>query len=190
MRQEEEIARLKKQLSELVERLSEVVEQLSKAQERERQLLAHVSAMQAENQALHEQLAAAQKRIEELEKQKTPPPAFVKANVVKPAGDEKKKRKQRDAQYNHARRREGPTQVVEHRIKQCPVCANALGGISVARRRQVIELPPPPPVEVTEHVVYHGWCSHCGTWREAPLDVSREGVGQGRFGVKIASLLA
>jgi len=147
--------------------------------------------MQAENQTLHEQLAVAQKRIEELEKQKTPPPAFVKANVVKPpVGEEKQQRKKRDAQYNHARRREAPTQVVEHRIKQCPVCASALGGISVARRRQVIELPPPPPVEVTEHVVYHGWCSQCGTWREAPLDVSWEVVGQGRFGVKIASLIA
>jgi hypothetical protein len=53
----------------------------------------------------------------------------------------------------------------------------------VARRRQVIELPPPPPVEVTEHRAYHGWCSHCGTWREAPLDVSREVVGPGRLGV-------
>src|SRR5713101_8889467 len=126
MTQEEEIAQLKKQLSELVERFSEVVEQLSKAQERESQLLAQVSAMQAENQALHERLAVAQKRIEELEKQKTPPPAFVKANVAKPAAGEKKQRKKRDAQYNHARRREAPTQVVEHRIKPCPVCANAL----------------------------------------------------------------
>jgi len=54
----------------------------------------------------------------------------------------------------------------------------------------VIELPPPPPVEVTEHVVYHGWCSHCGTWREAPLNVSQQVVGQGRFGVKIASPIA
>ena len=60
----------------------------------------------------------------------------------------------------------------------------------MARRRQVIELPPPPPVEVREHVVDHGWCSHCGTWREAPLDVSQEVVGQGRFGEKIASLIA
>ena len=134
MAQEEEIAQLKKQLSELVERFSEVVEQLSKAQERESQLLAHVSAMQAENQALHEQLAVAQKRIEDLEKQKPPPPAFVKANVAKPAAGEKKQHKKRDAQSNHARRREAPTQVVEHRIKHCPVCANALGGISVARR--------------------------------------------------------
>jgi len=146
MTQEEEIAQLKKQLR-------EVLEHLSKAQERESHLLAQVSAMQAENQTLHEQLAVAQKRIEELEKHKTPP-AFVKANVVKPAEGEKKQRKKRAAQHNHARRREAPTVVVEHRIKHCPVCANALGGISVARRRQVIELPPPPLVEVTEHVVY------------------------------------
>lgn len=183
MTQEEEIAQLKKQLSELVERLS-------KTEARENQLLAHVSALQAENQALQEQLAVAHHRIEELEKQKTPPPAFVKANVKKRAAEEKQPRKKRDAQSNHARRRETPTVVVEHRIKHCPVCASALGGISVARQRQVIELPAPPPVEVTEHVVYHGWCSACGIWREAPLDVSQQVVGQGRFGVKIASLIA
>src|SRR5215470_12638946 len=104
MTQEEEIAQLKKQLSEVMERLS-------KAEARESLLLAQVSALQAENQALHEQLAVAHKRIEELEKQKTPPPAFVKANVVKPAGGEKMQRKKRDAQYNHARRREAPTLV-------------------------------------------------------------------------------
>src|SRR6266851_3573092 len=43
MRQEEEIARLKKQLSELLEGFSVVVEQLSKAQERESQLLAQLT---------------------------------------------------------------------------------------------------------------------------------------------------
>jgi len=190
MTQEEEIAHLNKRLSEVLERLNEVLEQLSKAQERESQHLEQVSAMQAENHALNEQLAAAHKRIEELEKQKTPPPPFIKANVVKPQAEAKQERKKRDPKHNHGRKREVPTQVIEHRIKYCPVCASALGGISVARRRQVIELPPPPPVEVTEHVVYHGWCSHCSTWREAPLDVSQEVVGQGRFGVKIASLTA
>jgi hypothetical protein len=53
-----------------------------------------------------EQLAAAQKRIEDLEKQKTPPPAFAKANVKKPEASEKKPRKKREAQHNHGRRRE------------------------------------------------------------------------------------
>ena len=139
MTQEEEIAHLKKQLSEVVERLS-------KEEARESQLLAQVRAMRVENHVLHEQLAVAHTRIEELEKQKTPPPACVKANVVKPKAEEKQQRKKRDPQHNRARGREAPTVVVEHRIKHCPVCANAPGGISVARRRQVIELPPPPPV--------------------------------------------
>jgi|SRR5215467_8401186 len=120
MTQEEEIAQLKKQLSEVVERLSE-------AEARESHLLAQVSAMQAENQALHEQLAVAEIRIEELEKQKTPPP-FVKANVSKPQAEGNQERKKRDTKYNHGRKREAPTQVVEHRIKYCPVCASALGG--------------------------------------------------------------
>ena len=141
-------------------------------------------------QLLEEQLAVAQKRIEELEKQKTPPPAFAKANVKKKASGEKKPRKKRAAQHNHGRRREAPTRIVEHGIRLCPVCASRLGGVSVARRRQVIEIAPPPPVEVTEHVVYHGWCSACQQWREAPLDVSAEVLGQGRLGVKITSLIA
>ena len=165
------------------EQIEWLEDQLKKALEQVRQ--AHEQV-----QVLQDQLAKAQQRIEELEKQKTPPPAFAKANVKKPEAGEKQPRKKRAAQYNQARRREAPTRVVEHRIKHCPVCASALGGISEARRRQVIELPPPPPVEVTEHVVYKGWCSHCGTWRAAPLDVSGQVVGHGRFGVKIASLIS
>ena len=169
MTAEEQIARLEEQLTHILEQLRLKDEQLQLAQE---------------------QLRVAQARIEELEKQKTPPAPFVKANVVKPKAEGNKQRKKRDAKHNHGRPREAPTRTVDHPIKHCPVCASALGGISVARRRQVIELPPPPPVEVTEHVVYHGWCSQCGTWREARLDVSREVVGQGRFGVKIASLIS
>lgn len=102
---------------------------------------------------IEEQLAAAHKRIEDLEKQKTPPPAFTKTNVKKPEAGEKKPRKKREAHHNHGRRREAPTRIVEHRVVSCPVCASRLGGVSVARRRQVIELPPPPLVEVTEHVI-------------------------------------
>jgi hypothetical protein len=154
----------------VLEQFSAVSEQLSQVQERESHLLERLSAEQAEKHLLQESLAAAHKRIEELEKQKTPPPAFVKANVKKPQAGEKQPRKKRDAKYNRARRREEPTQIVEHRISWCPVCSNRLGGVSVARRRQVIELPPPPAIEVTEHVVYHGWC-------RKSRDVARSAVG-------------
>src|SRR6266699_6432578 len=168
MTAEEQITRLEEQLTQVLEQLRLKDEQLQVAQE---------------------QLRVAQARIEELEKQQTPPPLFVKANVVKPQAERKKQRKKRDAKHNHGRRREAPTRTVDHLIKHCPVCTSALGGVSVARRRQVIELPPPPQIEVTEHVVYHGWCSQCGAWQEAPIDVSGQVVGQGRFGVKIASLI-
>jgi transposase len=88
MTQEEEIRELK-------ERLSEALEQ--------------VKAVLTENQDLKEQLAEAHKRIAELEKQKTPPPAFVKANVAKPEDGHKKARKKRKPEQNGVRRREQPT---------------------------------------------------------------------------------
>lgn len=141
-------------------------------------------------QELQEQLAAAKLPIEEIEKQKRPPAAFVKANVTKPEKGEKKPRQKRAAQSNRARRREQPTRVVEHRISTCQACGSRLGGVSVSRRRQVIDLPQPAPVEVREHVVYHGWCSQCQKWREAPLDVRAEVIGQGRMGVRMSSLIA
>jgi transposase len=169
MTAEERIASLEAQLSQVLDQLRLTQEELRQTQEH---------------------LAVANKRIEELEKQKTPPPTFVKANVKKPQDGDKKQRKKRDPQHNRARRREMPTQIVEHHISTCPMCSSRLGGVSVARRRQVIELPPPPPIEVTEHVIYHGWCSQCGTWREAPLDVSEEVIGQGRMGVKLTSVIA
>jgi transposase len=169
MTAEERIASLEAQLSQVLEQLRLTQEELRQTQEH---------------------LAVANKRIEDLEKQKTPPPAFVKANVKKPQDGEKKPRKKRDPKHNRARRREKPRRIVEHHMSTCPMCSSRLGGVSVARRRQVIELPPPPPIEVTEQVVYHGWCSQCGRWREAPLDVSGEVIGQGRMGVKLTSVIA
>ena len=153
------------------------------------------AAVVAEKQHLSEQLTAALERIAELEAQvaaltakKTPTPGFVKANrPTRPA----KERRKRAAEANHARRRETPTRTVEHAIRHCPDCGGALGGVQVGRVRQVIELPPPPPVEITEHQVQRGWCSQCQAWREARLDLSGQVLGRkGRFGVGVAALVA
>jgi hypothetical protein len=153
--------------------------------------------LRKENQELHETVKQTQEllrlalaRIEALEKQKTPPPAFVKANKKKPQEDEKKVRKKRDAKHNHARLRSQPTQIVEHRIVSCPDCHLRLGGISLARVREVIDVPPPPPVEITEHRMFKGWCAGCQKWHEAPVDFHEQVLGQGRLGVRIASLIA
>ena len=153
--------------------------------------------LRKENQELREALKETQERlrvalarIEEVEKQKTPPPAFVKADVKKPATQEKKPRKKREAQYNRARKRAVPTQIVEHRIVECPACHLRLGGISLARCREVIDVPPPPVVEVSEHRIYKGWCSSCQKWHEAPVDFGEQVIGQGRIGVRLASMIA
>src|SRR5712691_11285565 len=162
MTAEETIASLEGQLKHALERLTEVTEQLR----------------------------VAQARIEELEKLKTPPPAFVKAEKKKAPEEQPKARKKRDAKHNRARPRSTPTQIVEHRLVNCPQCHLRLGGISLARSREIIDVPPPPPVEVTEHRISKGWCSGCHQWYEAPVDFHDQVVGQGRIGVRLASLVA
>lgn len=162
MTAEEQIASLEAQLQQALERLAEVTEQLRVAQE----------------------------HIEELEKLKTPPPAFVKANKQQPPEEQQKARKKREAKHNRARPRSQPTQIVEHRLLTCPTCQLRLGGLSLARCREVIEVPAPPPVEITEHRIYKGWCAGCQHWYEAPVEFHDQVVGQGRIGVRLASLIA
>ena len=137
-----------------------------------------------------EQLREAHARIAELEKLKTPAPAFVKANTKKAQESQKKARKKRDGQYNRARPRSAPTQIVEHRVVTCPQCHLRLGGITLSRLREVIDVPVAPPVEITEHRLYKGWCANCATWHEAPIDLHEQVLGQGRIGVRLASLIA
>jgi hypothetical protein len=150
-------------------------------------LTAQVTALREQVAALTAALHAAQARIAALEAKKTPPPAFVKANVPERP---KQPRKKRAPDQNHARRLETPTQVVEHRLEHCPACQGRLSGVHLARRRQVVDVPPPPPVQIIEHRVFTGWCSFCHAWREAPLNLAGQVLGQGRIGVGIASLVA
>src|SRR5216683_7042664 len=153
--------------------------------------------LRKENQELREALKQTQDllgvalaRIEELEKQKTPPPAFVKADVPKPAAEENKPRKKREAQHNRARRRAMPTHIVEHHLTMCPECDLRLGGVSLARCREVIDVPAAPAVQITEHRIFKGWCAGCQKWHEAPVDFSEQVLGQGRIGVRLASMIA
>ncbi len=156
-----------------------------------------VAQLRAENHALREALGQSQEllgvalaRIEELEKQKTPPPAFVKANAKKKDTAEKQPRKKRAAQFNRGRHKMSATQHAQHRVITCPDCHLRLGGVSLARSREVIDLPPPVCVEVTEHRIYKGWCANCQRWHEAPVDLHDHVLGQGRIGHRLASLIA
>jgi len=153
------------------------------------------AALEAENHALQQQvatlseaLATAMQRIHELEAKKTPPPSFVKANA---SALSKRERKRRAPEANQARRREEPSVVVTQALPPtCPDCGGRLGGVHVGRRRQVVDLPPPAAVVVTEYPLERGWCSACRKWREAQVDLAGQALGQGRLGIGIAALVA
>jgi hypothetical protein len=155
--------------------------------------VAHLRAENAELRLqaaqLQEQLAAALARIAELEQQPPDPPPFVKPNR-QPSTEPKRKRKKRAAHHNHGRRCEPPTRTEPHALDHCPDCNRQLTGDSIDYRRQVIELPPPLPVDVIEHQVIKRWCAHCRRWRSPQLDLTGQVFGQGRIGTRIASLVA
>ena len=185
------------QIAWLTEKLNQVAAELIQTQEELRTTKGELQSTQEalqitreELQRTQEALGAAQVQIAELEKVKMPPPAFVKANKKKPKAEEKKPRKKRAAQYNRARKRSVPTHIVEHRIVACPDCHLRLGGIRLARCREIIDVPPPAAVEVTEHRIYKGWCTGCQKWYEAPVNFSEQVLGQGRIGVRLASMIA
>ena len=155
----------------------------------------HIAALEAENATLRQQvsdlqaqLAAALARIAELEQRPPQPPAGVKPNTAK---RERKPRRRRAAEHNRARRLDPtPTRIEQHALDRCPDCGQRLRGGTLARRRQVIELPEPQPVEVVEHQVIKRWCAWCQRWHAPQLDLHGHVLGQGRIGVRIASLIA
>ncbi len=155
--------------------------------------------LRAENAGLHAllaevqtQLAVALERITELEAQLTQrgdPPAFVKPNRQKATG-EPQPRKKRAAEHNTSRKRMVATRIERHALERCPECAYRLSGESLDYSREVVELPPPQPVEVIAHQVVKRWCPHCARWRSPQLDLTGQVFGQGRIGVRIASVVA
>jgi len=158
-----------------------------------------IHRLRAENAELRQQVADLQEALgqlesemsearEGIEKAKKKPPSWVKANKPKKEGPTQPRRK-RAASANKARRREKPTRVVEHRLERCPECNYALSRRKVSHVHQVVDIPPPAAVEVTEHQAIAGWCPRCGRWHAPRLDLGEDVLGQGRLGVRVTSLI-
>jgi hypothetical protein len=65
-----------------------------------------------------------------------------------------------------------------------------LRGTSFAYTRQVIELLPPPPLELMLQQLIKRVCPHCQRWCSPSLDLTEQLLGQRRIGVRIAALIA
>ena len=154
-----------------------------------RALRQRVAELEKAVQQLEAGLKAAQDLIQELAGQKEGPPSWVKPNKPKKKPEEKKSRWKRAVEQNGARRREEPTRVVEHKLERCSDCGYGLHWPTELYRRQVVDMPPPPLVEVTDHVVIKQWCPHCEGWKAPKLDLRDEVLGQGRIGVRLTSLI-
>lgn len=163
--------------------LQEEVIQLRAENAELRALIADLRALLEMEQAHIAELEADRKG------QRPEPPAFVKPN--RPKRDKAQgPRKKRLPQTNASRRRETPTRIERHALDRCPECSYPLTGESLDYSRQVIDLPPPQPVDIIEHHVIKRKCPHCAQWRAPHLDLSGVVIGQGRIGVRIAGLVA
>jgi hypothetical protein len=98
------------------------------------------------------------------------------------------RRKARAPEHNHGRRKMTPTRIVQHAYERCPDCAYALSGVSIARRREVIDLPP-TPIAVTEHQILKRYCPVCQAWKTPRVRLEGEVLGQERIGLRLMSLI-
>jgi len=144
--------------------------------------------LRAQNTVLAVRVRELEQRVRDLEAVKTPPPPWAKGNRPKPETPASMTRKKRTSEHDHGRRRSTPTRIVQHAYERCPDCAYALRGTSVARRREVIELPL-TPVEVVEHQILKRYCPVCAAWKTPRVAFAGIVVGQGRMGVRLASLI-
>ena len=55
-----------------------------------------------------------------------------------------------------------PTETIEHSETNCPKCNHKLGKPIKVYRKLVEDIPEPQPVIVTEHLINHYKCAHCG----------------------------
>lgn len=112
---------------------------------------------------------------------------FVKPNRQQRREAERQARKKRSQSFS--RKRDVPTETVEHTVERCPDCGRKLSGGWTHSRRQVIEIPE-TPIRVIEHLVIARRCGVCGKRIIPKLDLSGQVVGKSRLGVKLMSHIA
>jgi len=78
-----------------------------------------------------------------------------------------------------------PTETIEHCETNCPKCNHKLGKPIKVDRKIVEDIPEPQPVIVTEHLINHYKCKHCGK-----IVVPKVKLPQGSFGYNLQTEIA
>ena len=146
--------------------------------------------LEEENIELKKQLLATSKKNAELEQRllayenahtppskqrfKKNPPTEPKGKVGAKAGHEKWERPEPT-----------PTETIEHTETHCPKCNHQLGEPTKVYRKIVEEIPEPQPVTVTEHLIPHYKCKHCGK-----IIIPKVKLPRGSFGFNLQTEIA
>jgi transposase len=142
-------------------------------------LSARVAELEEENEALRSGQGG-------VGKGKALPP-FVKANRKERRDAERQERKKRKKSYG--RRRETPTEEIEHYVETCPDCGHKLTGGWEHGRHQVMEIPK-APLRVIDHILMARRCGYCGKTHIPKLTVEDGVIGKQRVGIRLMSLIA
>lgn len=153
------------------------------------QLQERIVALEAENAALREQLNRQGPKRPAL----SDLPHFIKPNKPKKEAKERKGRRQRVRGYSRPAST-APTRTETLAVDNCPDCGRSLSGGWLHAAREVIDILP----AVTEVVQYLFTGRRCGVCKKRRLPRSQETLaasgatvlGQHRFGVRLASLIA
>jgi hypothetical protein len=152
-----------------------------------------IAGLQEQNAVLRQQVAQLQAenaRLAGTVREPKRPPGDWPSERTKQEREETP-RKKRDQQHNRGRQRLPPDVEIRHAADRCPQCGYALAGGWEHRRLQVIEVPPPAPVVVTDHVLIRRQCPACGTQVVPPAAVvGADRVGQSHLGPRLLAQLA
>jgi len=78
-----------------------------------------------------------------------------------------------------------PTETIEHSQTHCPNCEHELGKPFKIDKKIVEEIPEPQPITVTEHLIPHYKCKHCGK-----IIIPKVKLPRGSFGYNLQTEIA
>ena len=203
----DQVAKLSEGNSQLSEQSSQLTEQNFQFSAENSQLSEQLSLVTEQNARLQEENTALVQRVSDLERSvglnsgnSSKPPS--NDGLKKPSAKENRRtRSQRDTSNRKSGGQPGhkgttlkqvknPDKITDHFPPRCQACEAALSPEESIRSaaRQVFDLPPPPPLIVTEHRAHTCQCHHCGAQTRAafPEDVT----APAQYGDEIAALAA